>query len=41
MILTLKTDTKYTLAEESGSQIKYYASIPTGTGYEYLIFLLQ
>lgn len=32
---------EYTLAEESKSQIKYYSTIPTGTGNEYLIFLLQ
>ena len=33
--------TKFTLAEESGSQIKYYASIPAVTGFQYLIYLLQ
>ena len=34
---------KFTLAEESTSQIKYYAQIPTpfSTNYQYLIFLLQ
>lgn len=33
--------TEYTLAEVSKNQIKYYSAIPAGTGYEYLIFLLQ
>jgi hypothetical protein len=33
--------TKYVLAEESSSQIKYYTAIPSGTGFQYLIFLLQ
>ena len=33
--------TKYILAEESNSQIKYYTTIPSGTGFQYLIFLLQ
>lgn len=33
--------TKYKLAEESGSQIKYYAPLPYSTNYEYMVFLLQ
>lgn len=33
--------TKFTLAEESDSQIKYYAVLPPHTGFQYLIFLLQ
>ncbi len=33
--------TKYILAEESNSQIKYYTAIPSVTGFQYLIFLLQ
>lgn len=33
--------TTYTLAEESSEQIKYYANIPSGTGFESLVFLLQ
>lgn len=33
--------TKFTLAEESNSQIKYYAPIPTPTGFQYLVYLLQ
>lgn len=33
--------TKFTLAEESTSQIKYYATIPSNTGFQNLIFLLQ
>ena len=32
---------KFTLAEESGSQIKYYAPLGSGTGYDYLVFVLQ
>ena len=31
----------YTLAEESKNQIKFYTPIPTGSGVEYLIYLLQ
>ncbi len=33
--------TKYTLAEESDLQIKYYGTLPSGTGYNYVVFLLQ
>jgi hypothetical protein len=33
--------TTFTLAEELNSQIKYYALIPTPTGFQYLIYLLQ
>lgn len=33
--------TKYTLAEETDSQIKYYTVIPSATGVQYLIYLLQ
>lgn len=33
--------TKYVLAEESNNQIKYYAAIPSQTGYDYLVFLLE
>jgi len=33
--------TKYTLAEETNSQIKYYTVIPSATGLQYQIFLLQ
>lgn len=33
--------TNYILAEESSSQIKFYTAIPNGTGFQYLIFLLQ
>jgi hypothetical protein len=33
--------TTYTLAEESNKQIKYYTVIPTPSGFQYLIFLLQ
>ena len=33
--------TTYTLAEESNNQIKYYAVIPTTSGFQSLIFLLQ
>ena len=33
--------TKFTLAEESKSQIKYFALIPTTTGFQYLVYLLQ
>jgi len=33
--------TRYTLAEASESQIKYYVAIPAQTGYGTLIFLLQ
>jgi hypothetical protein len=32
---------KFTLAEESGRQIKYYAPLNSGTGYDYIVFLLQ
>ncbi len=32
---------KYTLAEESSNQIKYYATLPPVTGYQYLVFLLE
>jgi hypothetical protein len=46
---TLNTTTKefvingvsYTLAEESANQIKYYVAIPSQTGYNYMVFLLQ
>jgi hypothetical protein len=33
--------TKFTLAEETNSQIKYYTVVPSATGFQYLIFLLQ
>jgi hypothetical protein len=33
--------TKFTLAEESNNQIKYYEIVPSNTGFEYIIFLLQ
>jgi hypothetical protein len=32
---------KFTLAEESRRQIKYYAPMNSGTGYDYIVFLLQ
>lgn len=32
---------KFTLAEESKNQLKYYATIPQATGFAYLIFLLE
>lgn len=32
---------RYILAEESSNQIKYYVTIPSQTGYDYLVFLLQ
>jgi len=32
---------KFTLAEESNNQIKYYTPVPSSTGIQYLIFLLQ
>lgn len=31
---------KYTLAEETENQIKYYAVVPSATGYDYLVYLL-
>ena len=33
--------TKFILAEESSSQIKYYTAIPRASGFQFLIFLLQ
>jgi hypothetical protein len=32
---------KFTLAEESSDQIKYYAAIPQASGFSYLIYLLR
>ncbi|WP_379083883.1 hypothetical protein [Pedobacter sp. UC225_65] len=32
---------KYTLAEASADQVKYYAPVAIGTGYAYVVFLLQ
>jgi hypothetical protein len=32
---------RFTLAEESSTQIKYYAQPGPGSGYQYVIFLLQ
>jgi len=32
---------RYTLAEESTSQIKYYTLINPSTGYDYMVFLLE
>ena len=32
---------KYTLAEESNTQIKYYATVPLNSSFQNLIFLLQ
>lgn len=32
---------KYTIAEESKDQIKYYTYIPSATGNDYLVFLLE
>ena len=33
--------TTFTLAEESNTQIKYYAVVPMPGGFQYLVFLLQ
>ncbi len=33
--------TKFTLAEESNNQIKYYTPVSSGNGFQNLIFLLQ
>ncbi len=32
---------KYKLAEESNVQLKYYAPLPSNTGYDYIVFLLD
>jgi hypothetical protein len=32
---------KFTLAEESKTQIKYYAPLPPATGYDYMVYLLE
>lgn len=32
---------KYTLAEESTVQLKYFAPLPSNTGYDYIVFLLD
>ncbi|MBD1397171.1 hypothetical protein H9Q13_08350 [Pontibacter sp. JH31] len=32
---------KYTLAEESKAQIKYYAPMSSQTGYDYIVYLLE
>lgn len=32
---------KYTLAEESNNQIKYYTRMPSITGYDYIVYLLE
>jgi hypothetical protein len=31
---------KYTLAEESDNQIKYFVTVPSTTGYEHIVYLL-
>lgn len=31
---------KYTIAEETEKQIKYFAILPSNTGYEYVVYLL-
>lgn len=32
---------KYTLAEESENQIKYYAALPSESGSDYMVFMLE
>ena len=39
--LFLLEGSRFTLAEESTGQLKYYTQLPPNSGYDYLVFLLE